>query len=87
METDVHILETCEELELIKVLLSQSGINATSKNFDLVVKRIMGEDFDFIRAIEKNSKVALASYKLTSAEVDFIYGLVLSKIDFEKQIR
>jgi hypothetical protein len=87
MGANDHLLATCEELELIKVLVSQSGINATSNSFDLVVKRIMGDDLDFIRAIEKNSKAALASYKLTSAEVAFIQGFVLCKIDFEKQIR
>jgi hypothetical protein len=85
METDVHTLETCEELELIKVLVSQSGINATSKNFDLVVKKIMGEDLDFIMDIEKNSKAALASYELTSAEVGFIYGLALSKLTLKSR--
>ena len=87
METDVHTLETCEELELINVLLIQTGINNTSKNFYLVVKRIMSDDLDFIRAIGNNPQAALVSYNLASAEIEFFHGFVLSKIDFEKQIR
>ena len=73
-----HILETCEECELINVLVLQAGSNNANSNFDLVVKRIMNEESDFIRAIEKNPAGVLALYKLTSAEVDFIHGLVLS---------
>ena len=86
MRTDVHILNTLEECDLLRMVALQSGVKVISNDFVVVAKKIMDDDLGFIRAIEKNPQAALALYDLTSAEIEFIRGFVLSRADFEKQV-
>ena len=87
MGTDANLIDVWEECNmLIKLAALQDGIKPTSDDFNLVVRRIMGSDLSFMKAIEKNPPAALASYELTQAEIDFVREFVFSRTDFEKQV-
>ena len=86
MEVDDNILKTWEEGYMLKLVALQSGVRVISNDFASVARRIVDDDSAFIRDIEKNPKEALASYGLTSAEIEFFRGFVLSRADFEKQV-